>query len=301
MAGVAFVDGEFVAPEQAQMSIFDAGFMYSDTVYDVLSGWDGWLFKLDEHLERFANSCKGFRLENPYSPEEVRRIVGECVERSGLRESYVKVELTRGVIPQNGRDLRDASQRFVAYAVPYVWIWGEEKCRAGANVHLSTKYRRIPSQAVDARFKNYNRADLVQARLDGYELGCDDAMLIGTDGSLTEGFGWNVMVVKDGRVSTPESNVLHGVTRETVEELCEIEGVPYDARRLDPEELANADEVFAATTAGGIMPIIALDSVPVADGAAGPHTRRLQELYWAKRSEGWHGTRTEQILAATPA
>lgn len=301
MAGVAFVDGEFVAPEQAQMSIFDAGFMYSDTVYDVLSGWDGWLFKLDEHLERFANSCKGFRLENPYSPEEVRRIVGECVERSGLRESYVKVELTRGVIPQNGRDLRDASQRFVAYAVPYVWIWGEEKCRDGANVHLSTKYRRIPSQAVDARFKNYNRADLVQARLDGYELGCDDAMLIGTDGSLTEGFGWNVMVVKDGRVSTPESNVLHGVTRETVEELCEIEGIPYDARRLDPQELANADEVFAATTAGGIMPITALDSVPVADGAAGPHTRRLQELYWGKRNEGWHGTRAEHILAATPA
>jgi branched-chain amino acid aminotransferase len=301
MAGIAFVDGAFVAPEQAQMSIFDAGFMYSDTVYDVLSGWDGWLFKLDEHLERFANSCKGFRLENPYSPEEVRRIVGECVERSGLRESYVKVELTRGVIPQNGRDLRDASQRFVAYAVPYVWIWGEEKCRDGANVHLSTKYRRIPSQAVDARFKNYNRADLVQARLDGYELGCDDAMLIGTDGSLTEGFGWNVMVVKDGRVSTPESNVLHGVTRETVEELCEIEGIPYDARRLDPQELANADEVFAATTAGGIMPIIALDSVPVADGAAGPHTRRLQKLYWAKRNEGWHGTRAEHILAATPA
>ena len=271
------------------------------TVYDVLSGWDGWLFKLDEHLERFANSCKGFRLDNPYSPEEVRRIVGECVERSGLRESYVKVELTRGVIPQNGRDLRDASQRFVAYAVPYVWIWGEEKCREGANVHLSTKYRRIPSQAVDARFKNYNRADLVQARLDGYELGCDDAMLIGTDGSLTEGFGWNVMVVKDGRVSTPESNILHGVTRETVEELCEMEGLSYDARRLDPEELANADEVFAATTAGGIMPIIALDSVPVADGAAGPHTLRLQELYWAKRNEGWHGTRAEHILAATPA
>ena len=223
------------------------------------------------------------------------------MERSGLRESYVKVELTRGVIPQNGRDLRDASQRFVAYAVPYVWIWGEEKCREGANVHLSTKYRRIPSQAVDARFKNYNRADLVQARLDGYELGCDDAMLIGTDGSLTEGFGWNVMVVKDGRVSTPESNILHGVTRETVEELCEMEGLSYDARRLDPEELANADEVFAATTAGGIMPIIALDSVPVADGAAGPHTLRLQELYWAKRNEGWHGTRAEHILAATPA
>lgn len=301
MAGVVFVDGEFVAPEQAQMSIFDAGFMYSDTVYDVLSGWNGWLFKLDEHLERFANSSRGFRLHNPYTPEEVRRIVGECVDRSGLENTYVKVEITRGVIPHNGRDLRDATQRFIAYAVPYIWIWGEEKCRSGANVHLSSKYRRIPSQAVDARFKNYNRADLVQARLDGYELGCDDAMLVGTDGALTEGFGWNVMLVADGRVATPESNILHGVTRETVAELCELEGLTYESRRVEPDELGAADEVFAATTAGGIMPIVALDGKPVGDGAAGPTTRRLQDLYWSKREEGWHGTRVADVLAAAPA
>lgn len=301
MAGVAFVDGEFVAPEQASMSIFDAGFTYSDTVYDVLSGWNGWLFKLDEHLGRFAESSRGFRLENPYSEQEVRRIVGECVDRSGLENCYVKVEVTRGVIPQHGRDLRDATQRFIAYAVPYIWIWGEEKCRNGANVHLSTKYRRIPSQAVDARFKNYNRADLVQARLDGYELGCDDAMLVGTDGALTEGFGWNVMLVADGRVVTPALNILHGVTRETVAELCEIEGLPYECRRVEPEELDTAEEIFAATTAGGIMPITALESKPVGSGEAGPITRRLQDVYWAKREEGWHGTRAADILAAAPA
>lgn len=301
MAGVVFNNGEFVAPEEATMSIFDCGFVYSDVVYDVLSGWGGYMFKLDQHLERFRKSCEGFRLENPYSPEEVRRIVAECVERSGLEESYIKLELSRGVIPNDGRDLRKATQRFVAFAVPYVWVWGEEKCKNGSNIHVSSRYNRIPAQSIDARFKNYNRADFVQAKLDAYELGCDDCLLVGTDGSLTEGSGWNVMVVKDGRIGTPQTNILLGVTRETTLELCELEGIPFDVRRVEPAELDDADEVFAVTTAGGVMPITAIDNEPVGEGSAGPLTRQLQELYWTKREEGWHGTTAADVLAATPA
>jgi len=301
MDGVVFIDGDFVAPEDARMSIFDAGFVYSDTVFDVLSGWGGYMFKLDQHIARFAASCEGFRLENPYSNEEVRRIVAECVERSGLERSYIKLEVTRGVMPGNSRDPRDASQRFVAYAVPYMWVWGEEPCRNGGNIHLSTTYSRIPASAIDSRNKNYNRADFTQAKLDALESGCHDAMLVGLDGALTEGSGWNVLVVKDGGVATPASNILLGVTRETVGELCQLEGIPFEARRVEPAELESADEVFGATTAGGIMPITALDSTPVADGSPGPITRRLQELYWSKREAGWHGTRAADVLAGAPA
>ena len=297
MDGVVFIDGEFVAPEDARMSIFDSGFVYSDTVFDVLSGWGGYMFKLDQHVARFANSCEGFRLENPYSVEDVRRIAAECVERSGLKRSYIKLEVTRGVVPGASRDPRDATQRFVAYAIPYAWVWGEDPCRNGGNIHVSSTYARIPPSAIDSRHKNYNRADFTQAKLDGLEGGCHDALLIGTDGALTEGSGWNVMVVKDGQVATPGSNILLGVTRETVGELCELEGIPFEARRVEPSELERADEVFAATTAGGVMPITALDGKPVTDGSPGPITRRLQELYWTKREAGWHGTRAADVLA----
>lgn len=80
-------------------------------------------------------------------------------------------------------------------------------------------------------------------------------------------------------------------------ELCEEEEIPFALRRVEPEELASADEVLATTTAGGVMPIVAVDSVPVGDGTAGPITRRLQERYWARRAEGWHGTRVADLLA----
>ena len=293
-----FIDGEFVPPEEARMSIFDYGFTWSDCVYDVTSVWHGWFFKLDEHLERFERSCEGFRLTLPYDRDEVKAILAECVDRAGLEDAYVKVEVTRGLTPNQSRDLRLAQNRFTAYAIPFVWIWGEDKCRDGASLHLCRRFERVSSKAIDQRFKNYNRADLVQGRLDAYDAGCDDAVLVSADGSLSEGFGWNILLVKDGAVATPDWNVLEGRTRDAVEEICRDEGIPYELRRIEPSELETADEVFAATTAGGIMPVIAVDSRQIGDGTPGPVTRLLQDQYWSKREAGWHGTRTADLLAA---
>ena len=296
--GVVFIDGEFVAPEEARMSIFDYGFTWSDCVYDVTSVWRGWFFKLDDHLERFERSCEGFRLTLPYARNEVAAILAECVDRAGLEDAYVKIEVTRGLTPNQSRDLRLAQNRFTAYAIPYVWIWGEEKCRDGASLHLCRRFERVSSKAIDQRFKNYNRADLVQGRLDAYDAGCDDAVLVSPDGALSEGFGWNILLVKDGKVATPDWNVLEGRTRDAVEEICRDEGVPYELRRVEPEELDTADEVFAATTAGGVMPVIRIDSNTVGNGTPGPITRLLQERYWSRREAGWHGTRTADLLAS---
>ena len=280
-----------------RLPIFDAGFVWGDTVYDVTSSWAGWFFMLDEHLERFARSCAGFRLENPYGADDMRRILAECVARSGHDNCYVKLQLTRGVIQSGARDPRLGAPEFVAYAMPYVWIWGEDECRNGAALHVSG-VERVSSRAIDARFKNYNRADFVQARFEAYDRGCDDALLVGADGALTEGPGYNIFVVQDGAVATPDANVLEGITRRAVAELCREDGIPFSCRRVEPEELRSADEVFASTTAGGVMPVIRLDDRPIGNGHAGLLTGRIQSRYWRKREEGWHGTRVEDILEA---
>ena len=295
--GCVFIDGAYVAPGEARMSIFDMGFVWGDTVYDVTSTWNGWFFMLDEHLERFARSCEGFRLENPHGMDEMRRILAECVARTGHDNCYVKVQLTRGLIPSETRDPRLGTPAFVAYATPYAWIWGEEKCRNGAALYLSG-VERVSSKAIDARYKNYNRADFVQARFQAYDHGCDDALLVAADGSLTEGPGYNIFIVKDGAVATPETNVLEGITRRAVAELCGEEGIPFSHRRVAPEELSAADELFASTTAGGVMPVVRLGDKPIGNGHAGLLTSRIQSRYWRKREDGWHGTRVEEISAA---
>jgi len=295
--GCVFTNGEFVAPEDATMSIFDYGFTWGDSVYDVTSVWRGWFFRLDEHLERFERSCEAFRLSCPYPRRELEGILAECVDRAGLEDAYVKVEVTRGTTPEQSRDIRLAENRFTAYAIPFVWIWGEAKCRDGAAIHLCRRFQRISSSAVDQRRKNYNRADLVQGRLDAYDAGCDDAVLVGPDGALAEGFGWNIVLVRGGRLASPDWNVLEGGTRQAVQEICEDEGLEFELRRVEPEELAEADEVFATTTAGGVMPIVVLDGDDVGSGSPGPITRRLQQEYWQRRAAGWYGRRVDEILA----
>ena len=252
---------------------------------------------LDEHLERFSRSCAGFRLENPYSADDMRGILAECVARSGHDNCYVKLQLTRGVIQGQARDPRLGTPEFVAYATPYVWIWGEEKCRNGAALYVSG-IERVSSKAIDARYKNYNRADLVQARFEAYDHGCDDALLVGADGALTEGPGYNIFVVRGGAVATPDANVLEGITRRAVAELCDEAGIPFSCRRVEPGELDSADEVFAGTTAGGVMPVIRIADKLIGNGHAGLVTSHIQSRYWSKRADGWHGTRVEDLIEA---
>lgn len=294
--GIVYIDGEFVPSEEAKMSIFDTGFVWGDTVYDVTSTWKGWFFMLDEHLERFERSCEGFQLNHPYTREEMRQICAECVQRTGIEDTYVKVQMTRGVLESRMHDPRQVECRFVAYAVPYVWIWGEQKCRHGANLHLSG-VERVSSRAIDQRFKNYNRADLVQARMEAFDHGCDDALLCGPDGYLTEGPGFNVFVVKDGEVVSPDDNVLEGVTRRAVREICEMTGIPFALRKVHPDELHEATEIFASTTAGGVMPVTRITGKTIGNGHSGLVTSRIQELYWSQREQGWHGTRVADVLA----
>ena len=295
--GIVFIDGEYMRPKDPTMSIFDTGFVWGDSVYDVTSTWNGWFFMLDEHLERFRRSCRGFRIENPYSFEEMRRISAECVGRAGLSNAYVKMQITRGVPEPGARDPRGLTPSVVVYAIPYVWIWGEDKCRNGADLYVSG-IERVSSKAIDQRFKNYNRADLVQARLEAYDHGCDDAILAGADGFLTEGPGFNFFIVKDGTVATPDHNVLEGITRRAVREICEREGISFDLRKIRPEEIAEANEVFTSTTAGGVMPITRIDGKPIGNGHAGIVTSRIQSAYWSERETDWHGVKAADILAS---
>lgn len=115
---------------------------------------------------------------------------------------------------------------------------------------------------------------------------------------MTEGPGFNVFVVKDGHVSSPDYNVLEGVTRHAVREICEEEGIAFSLRRIHPDEIDEATEIFASTTAGGVMPVTQIIGKPVRNGYPGLVTSRIQALYWSKREQGWHGTRVASILGS---
>lgn len=283
-AGAAFVDGVYTPIGEARIPILDWGFLRSDATYDVVHVWRGRFFRLSDHLQRFQRSCERLHLRPPYEDEELRAILNECVRLSGLRNAYVEMVCTRGVPPPGSRDPRACRNAFFAFAVPFVWIVPPEHQERGAHLVVSG-VPRIPPASVDPTVKNYHWADLTRGLFEAFERGGDTVVLVDAQGNVSEGPGFNVFCVKEGRVFTPEGSVLEGITRRTVMELCAEIGVCCTAGALSPGELRNADEVFLSSTAGGLMPVTRVDGQPVDDGRPGPITVRLRKLYWTKHED----------------
>jgi len=285
--GSVFIDGDWKPLSEAKLSLFDWGFTRSDATYDVASVWKGAFFRLDDHLDRFFASMKKLRMAIPYGRDEVRTILHGCVRAGGLRDSYVAMVCTRGVPPPGSRDPRLATNRFYAYAVPFVWIAPPEKQRAGIDLHVSRRVRIAP-ESVDPTVKNYHWLDLVQSMFDAYDRGRDTSCVVDAAGNVTEGPGFNVFAVKGGVVSTAARGVLEGVSRRTVLELCEALAIPLDVGALSAGALADADEVFLSSTGGGVLPIAKVDGKAVGGAFPGPITQRLHDAYWALHDDPRH-------------
>jgi branched-chain amino acid aminotransferase len=220
----------------------------------------------------------------PYSGEEIAEILEECVRRSGLRDAYVQMTCTRGVPPRGVRDPRLCQNRFYAFAQPFVWIANEEQRRDGLRMAISS-VQRIPPEAVDPRIKNFHWLDLTMGIFEAYDRDAVVAVLVDRDGCVTEGAGFNVFAVHDGRLATPHRGVLEGVTRRTVIELAGDLAIPCDLRPLSADDLRDADEVFITSTAGGVMPVTVLDGRILSNGKPGAITSRIHDAYWRRHEE----------------
>ena len=165
MQGCAYVDGRYVAPEAAKISIFDWGFLHSDATCDVAHVWQGKFFRLGDHLDRFFASMDRLRLDPGKSRAEVRAVMHECVRRAGLTEAYVEVLCTRGQPQPGSRDPRNCTNRFMAFAIPFVWIADPARQARGINLIVSNVQRIAPG-SIDPRIKNYHWLDMVMALLE---------------------------------------------------------------------------------------------------------------------------------------
>jgi branched-chain amino acid aminotransferase len=282
--GVAFMDGRWVPLAEAAVPILDRGFVRSDATYDVAHVWRGRFFRLMDHVERFQASMAGLRLSLPYSAAQIAGIMTECVARSGLRDAYVQVTCTRGMPPAGTRDPRLCRNRLYVFAQPFVWIADEQQRRDGLHMILSST-QRIPPESLDQRIKNFHWLDLTMGIFEAYDRGATVAAMPAADGSITEGPGFNIFVVKDGAIATPDRGLFEGITRRTVTEIAADLQLRCELRAVRPEELLDADEIFVTSTAGGITPVTQYEGRPVGNGRPGPLTSRITELYWGRHDD----------------
>lgn len=291
LEGVAYVNGEYFKADEAKISIFDQGFLFGDGVFDTLIVKNGFIFKLDRHIDRLYRSAKAIKINPPLSKEELKEIIIETVRRSGLHDAYLKCIITGGAgkRPVLGRG-ETPKPSVVVFAVPPVSVVDENKVKMGAKL-VSTTIKRSHPESIDPRVKSLNYLPNMLMRREAAELGADEAISYNYNGYVAEGGAENIFIIKDGIFKTPARGILEGITRETVIEMAREEGYKVEETNLTKYDLYNADEVFLCSTAGGIFPVVEIDGRKIGDEKVGPLTKLMMEKYERILKEGVHGTK----------
>ncbi|KAI7783283.1 hypothetical protein LA080_012038 [Diaporthe eres] len=279
--GIAWIEGQLTPLSEARIPLLDQGFLHSDLTYDVPSVWDGRFFRLDDHITRLEASCSKLRLRLPLRREEVKKTLVDMVVKSGIRDAFVELIVTRGVRGVRGQKLEDLSNNLYMFIMPFIWVMEPEMQYNGGSAIIARTVRRVPPGAIDPTVKNLQWGDLTRAMFEAVDRGATHPFLTDGDGNLTEGSGFNICIVKDGTIYTPDRGVLEGVTRKSVFDAAKVHDIPVRMEVVPVETAYQCDEIFMCTTAGGIMPITSLDGQPVKGGKVGPITKKIWDTYWA--------------------
>lgn len=276
-----WLDGAVVDGEAAQVSVFDRGFLYGDSVYEVTRTARGAPLFWEEHLSRLCRSAAGLSMAPP-DLDLVRSAAAACLAALG-EEAYLRVVLTRGA-GDIGLDPACAdAPRLVVIAKPL--RLPEPRLYSEGAALVTVPQRRNAEGAVPAEVKSGNYLPSVLAMEEVRRRGAYEAVLCDGRGHVSEGASSNLYFVSKGCVRTPPGGVLLGVTRQVVLAMLRARGVPCEEAEVTLEEAAAADEAFLSSAVRGVMPIASLDGAPIGDGRPGPLTRAVMAWYGERIGE----------------
>lgn len=289
---ICYCGGRFVAEHQAAVGLLDHGLLYGDGVFDTLVAWKGNLFRFDDHADRLFRSMRAVALEPEFSRIDLLALTREAVLRNGLDTAYIKWIVTRG---SNDAPLMDPggcrAQLFIIVR-PYV-----ERFRAKSETGISLKtvaIRRTPGPCLDARIKSLNYLNFILARMEARAAAADEALMLDIRGNICEAPGYNVFFVADGRVLTPGTDILEGITRDTVLRIASAGDMETAVTDLSLYDAYNAEEAFLTSTAGGLVPVTRIDGRDIGTTAPGPAFRTFSNAYADKLGSADWGLALDQ-------
>lgn len=275
----AYLNGKFVEEGEARVSVFDHGLLYGDGVFEGIRAYNGYVFKLEEHLERLYDSAKAILLEIPLSKDETREAILETLRANNLKEAYIRPIVTRGV-GDLGLDPRKCPQPTVIIIVKeWKSLYGEELTERGLRAIVATTRNR-PPESLPPVIKSLNYLTNILARIEANVRGADEAIMLDIRGNVSEGSADNIFIIKRGKLYTPPvMNNLPGITRATVIELAKKEGYQVLEENFGIADLYMADEEFLTGTAAEVAPIVEIDGRRIGDGKPGPITKELRQRF----------------------
>lgn len=276
------IDGEtFRTRDAARVSVFDHGFLFGDSVYEVIRTYGGRPFEVGPHLARLFRSAKGISLDVPRSKEALAAEIDATVREAACPgEAYVRLVVTRGV-GEIDINPEVCARPSVVLIVKDLAPWAPALYERGTDLAIVSTVTRNEPGTVDPSIKTGNYLNSVLALIEARRRGAQDAVMLNGHGHVTECTTSNIFFVKDSVLLTPslESGILSGITRSDVIRLARENGVHCREGSFKADELRRADEAFITSTTRGIMPVGTIDGKPVGDAARRPVTDRLRKLF----------------------
>ncbi len=273
-------NGALVPAEEAKVSVFDAGFLYGDGVYETMRAYGGRAFARDRHLSRLALSAQRISLALPPAAD-IAAAVDETIAANGTPEAIVRVTVTRGRLTRR-LDLSSAGAPSRLVTCDSIPAGSDEDVRGGIAVVYSRWLRLSENPLAGVKSTNYQVS--LFARNEAREAGAREVLVPNESGEIAEAAAANVFLVEGERLVTPpvRSGILPGITREIVLELAAERGFEVSEETIARDRVAAADELFLSGTTIRVAPVTSVDGSPVADGSPGPVTLALLDDYLAR-------------------
>jgi branched-chain amino acid aminotransferase len=282
-----WMNGKWVAWDDAKIHVLSHVAHYASSVFEGIRCYEtakggAAIFRLDEHMERLIHSARIYRMELPFTREQITKACVEIVAINDLKSCYLRPLIYRGYENLGVNPFGSPVEVAVA-AFPWGKYLGDDALQKGVAVKVSSWWRISPNTlpAMAKASANYMNSQLMkmEALVDGY----DEAVALDVNGFVSEGSGQNLFAVIKGALVTPplHNSILAGITRDTVMTLARELDIPVREQVIPREMLYVADEVLLAGTAVEVTPVHAVDRIPVGDGKPGPITRKLQEAFFA--------------------
>lgn len=273
------IDGVVRPPEAAVVSVYDRGFLYGDSVFEVFRTYGGRPFALDEHLARLRRSAERVFIEVPVDDAAWRAEVYAALAAAGNEESYVRLMLTRGTGPLSLDPAAAVRPLRVILVEPVVPPPRDAYADGVAVVTVRTRRATDDTSASGAKVSNY-LPNLLALR-DAKAAGGHEALVVDARGYVVEGASSNVFLVKARRIATPpeSAGILAGITRAHVLAAARALAIPVDERELPLADLYGADEVFITSSIRELLPVVRVDDRPIGQGTPGPVARALHRRF----------------------
>ena len=314
-----YYNGEFVDESQATISVYDSALMFGDMIFEMTRSFNKEQFKLKEHIDRLYASAKYLRigLENVMTKEQMEKAIMETIkinesEFQSDDEHRIMIDVTRGLLSiYQGVVGTHTGLNIIIADFPLRWtVRGMgELFEKGINAVIPSQ-RAIPASLIDPKVKNRSRIHYLMAnmQISNYEGDRNWALLLDTDNHVAEGTGDNFFIVKNGVLYTPEPrNILRGISRDYVFELCVEMNIPYRECNLDVYDVLNADEAFMTGTPFCILPVTSLDSQSIGTGKPGMMFERLIQKWGEnvgldirKQIKEWNANETDSEIKVSP-